>query len=215
MSIAAMIALPLVGATFVWMLGKLYLQLRKRHHGIAIEQSIELLAWLYGIGVALKLSGWGLDFGRYHLSDIGFPVMLITLAALFLEHRQRYDDRSTEPKRMQSDMNYAKNRLKLVPAALGLSVAYEVFAGYVNRTTEVPVPYIGDFDWIDIAMYVLGSAAAALLLVWKLKLYRRYFDSARELEEAEQYMRHLQKVQRAANPPVRKYRKKRVKRGVR
>lgn len=216
MPIAAMIALPLIGAAFVWKLGKLYLQLRKGHYSLAIEQSIELLALLYPIGVVLKLSGWGLDFGRYYLADIGFPVALVAMAAIFIKRRQWYEDHSTEQKRAQSYMNYAKNRLKLVPVALGISVAYEMFAGYVNRTTTVPVPYIGDFDWIDIAMYVLGSIAVALLLVWKLKLYRAYFNSARRLEEAEQYARSVQQALRAAAPqPVRKYHKKRVKRGVR
>lgn len=208
-SIVATAILPLVGIAFLWTLGALCLDLRKKHYSMAIDRMIELLTSLYFIGVALKISGLGPDFGRYHLADIGFPVVLIAAAGLFLEYWRRYEDRSTQLKDLQSDMKYAKNRLKLVPVAFGLSVVYELFAAYLHRTSPTPVLNVGDFDWIDIAMYAFGSAAVALLLAWKVKLHRDYFDALRELEEAERQ----KQAPKAASKSRKK--KRRVKKGVR
>lgn len=214
MSVAATIAAPVIGLGFLWMLTKVFLRFRKRHYAEVIEQSITLLTWIYAIGVILKMSGLGPEFGRYYLADIGFPVVLIYVASLFLESRLKYEDRSTEDKLLRSDMQYAKNRLKLVPVALGIAICYELLAGYINRSAEAPVPYIGDFDWIDVLMYIVGSAATAGLLLWKLSLYRAFFNSAQRLEDAKQHARTIA-AQLPSPQQSRKRYKKKVRRGVR
>jgi hypothetical protein len=111
-------------------------------------------------------------------------------------------------------MEYTINRLKVVPFALAISVAYELFSGYVNANADAPVPYIGNFDWIDIAMYSLGSAALAGLLWWQIRLYKSYFASLEAVRSA-RARAAVPKAATATTSAPRKRYKKRVKRGVR
>lgn len=155
------------------------------------------VALLYPVGMGFKLLQVGPEFARFHLTDIGFPVMLgmglafiVTYVALRNPSLGKYD-------------RYRVNHRFRMPAllvALLLSYGYEAMVGYVYRSNPgISVSMVGNFDWADMAMYTLGAAIA----FWS---YRRYgiemeayiAEDQRQAHEASEARRADKRARKAA-----------------
>ena len=150
-------------------------------------------ASLYPVGVGCKFAILGPEFMRFHLSDIGFPLMLGY--SLFL-HRKRGVTKVVGSKKFYSlgetlvVLRHRKNSLLI---ALGLSYAYETIVGlmYWSRK-DLSVQLIGTFDPLDMVMYTVGAMLGlGLLAFWRREVL---FAVAANIAAIE--------AQRQANPPA-------------
>lgn len=213
---AAMIFAIFVAVVIIWMTIQTIQHFRRSHVALAIDNIIVLVAYCYGLGVSLKLASIGPEFARYYLADIGFPVMLVLFMSVLSSYVRRYDDKSTEDLRIRSARLHDVARLWLVPVAFTVSLGYELFSGLVHARADGPVPYIGNFDWLDVVMYAIGSLVLAGLLLWKLSLYKLYFRVVERYEQDQAERRRAKQANGSSpSPQPRKRYKKKIKRGVR
>ena len=212
MPFPALIGAIVMVVLIAYMVFRLAQKVHRKLYAQVAEDAILILAYLYAFGAFLKISGQGPEIIRYYLGDFGFSATIVVLvSAVFLQSRLKYDDRSTYEKLYQSEKNYVKARMKLVPMAFGFCVLFEIFAGLVNADPDAPTSYVADFDWIDIGVYVLGASALAGLLLWKLKLLNSAIEDIRTYEAAKSTVQSLQPKPSAPK----RYHKKKIKRGVR
>lgn len=181
---------------------------------LAVNDFIHAIAWLYPVGMLLKFSGFGPDFLRYWLGDVGFPVFIASMfVSLMMRRVDRVDPAKDYAMWLRDRRSFTTLNLWALGVAFLLSLGYEVMTGVMNATG--PEGYsshdfgIGSFDPIDVLMYAIGSGLAA----WCWLYLRRLFENglAAELEyqqKAAQQKRELALANAAAAPSAPKYRKK-------
>lgn len=112
----------------------------------ALKAALACVAALYPLGLGAKVAGFGSEFLRWHVADIGFPVIIGYGVLLHLAtNRHGYTWRIAQ---------------KLMVVALMMCYAYEVAAGQLVTRFAQHNQLIGSFDWVDIAAYTIGALAA-------------------------------------------------------
>ncbi|SRR6266550_350021 len=148
-----------------------------------------LVALTYAVGVGLKITGIGPDFVRFHLSDVGFPLLLggaLADRAIRLYKRNRP---SGLPERVTPML--LRLRMLSVVFALVLSVGYEVLGPQVLYASHpgAKAMLVGRFDWLDITAYCLGVVLGVAILQWQYVLVQRHIAHLgvlrQQLSEAE------------------------------
>lgn len=139
--------------------------------------AVYLVILLYPIGVACKGIEWGPQFMRYHLADVGFPVMIGWAWTTFKRSRWSWPvGRNENETRYVQSINWIIAMRMYCSFALVLSYGYELLEGvlhayvapqFIRTHTHYP---LGGFDWADMACYTLGTIAALLALQY----IRRY-----------------------------------------
>lgn len=194
-----------------WDVFKLFRFIRRNRRVDALHHGVRLVSDLYMLGVVSKFGEIGPDFLRWHVGDIGFPVTLMLLFTLFADPLGKdWFHKSTDIQKVNTLISYTNMRMTFLGVALAISIAYEVFAGQLVNSLNghgLVAVGIGNFDWIDVAAYVLGASVAFVLLVFYRKYIREYGD----------YLQHQAAVKKAQapKPAPRKYKKRPIKRGVR
>lgn len=160
------------------------------------ERLLKVVAGLYAIGVAAKFSLFGPRLLRWYVSDIGFPVMLLLAFTAIMSGSARsgYRKAKSETEYLELKLKATVSRFKLLAFALILSLKYELFTGWLiprAKNTGVQDGDIGEFDWLDILCYLIGSAIAAVILFHQRWIDKLLLDSSRakdvtKAEEAKQ-----------------------------
>ena len=156
---------------------------------LRFRRTVDVLGYVCTIGIVLKVMFVGPEFIRWHLSDFGLPIILSLLfarIALFLmRHLYRVGDNAA----VRKSVAEAGYLLVLTPLAVLASISYEVLVDYALRQGVQNVPYVGSFDWIDVACYISGGVT-----IWYVAF--RYNRSVGELlrsyDEAQARVKGLQ-----------------------
>lgn len=205
--------LAILSLYFVVSCVRLILVIKSGRFTEASDKALRIVALLYGIGVSAKFAELGPEFLRWYVGDIGFPVafmMLLTSIAAKNHDELVANKYSSDLECWQSARHLANVRIVTTIVMFGVSVAYEVFAGFIVARIEsagVQNPGIGSFDWLDVVMYAFGSLVAVVILLLQRK----------RISLVETYLRSIpeQKQEQPPKQARRKYKKRRVKRGVR
>ncbi len=177
-----------------------------------------LLGLLYTVGALTKFFALGPSWVRWHLADIGFPVMLLLLMTLIkqLTMVPALADAKDDTAFLKLRLEINAARFKMLTFALVISVGYEVFTGLwlVPRAKNKGMQNIpiGEFDWVDIACYVLGSVAAAAILSYQKWIDQMLLDANQtakviEAELVRQARNQRERDSRKAYVPSRKKKK--------
>jgi hypothetical protein len=142
-------------------------------------------ASLYPLGVGCKFAILGSQFMRFHLSDIGFPLMLGYSIFMHRQHSVDDDKTSEEFYSLEATLVVLRRRSTSLLIALGLSYAYETVVGLMySSRDDMAVQMIGNFDLLDMVMYTVGTCLGlALLAFWRRKVLSAWI--ALEAAEAE------------------------------
>lgn len=135
---------------------------------MALVSAIYIITALYPLGLGSKMALVGPDFLRWHIADIGFPVMV---GLVFL--RSRGYNPNVTWRTIQQRIGFG----------LVLSYGYEIAAGRMVASLEgeKEIPYIGGFDWVDIVAYTIGAVLAIGLCQ---PLYKAELELAARKDEA-------------------------------
>jgi hypothetical protein len=141
---------------------------------VSMSHFVAAIANCYGFGLLMKVSGFGPEFFRYWLADIGFP-LAIALLVLRPFMRGYLGDApfNTYKEELIYKIAETKFALKFVLVTFGAAVCYEIVAGIIVRdlreSGRITGPsLIGGFDPIDVLMYALGAGLGTLC--WRIGL---------------------------------------------
>lgn len=182
---------------------------------------VTMIAALYPAGLTFKLLILGPEFFRFHLTDIGFPVVV---GWIIMSHaRQRHNDAGTRlDDHYREQIAETTTYIRAIIIGCGLSYAYESFVGLfywflADRLVGQTNLLVGNFDPVDMLMYTLGAGTAVLLLMRERKLTREVLlpRALRMLRERDAANRLVERQQRRQQPPVSNKPRRRRKNGRR
>ena len=161
---------------------KLFVALRSKSRVMALLSAIYIITALYPLGLGSKMALVGPDFLRWHIADIGFPVMV---GLVFL--RSRGYNPNVTWRTIQQRIGFG----------LLISYTYEIAVGRIIASLEGDVPHIGGFDWLDMAAYTIGAGLAIALCqplyTTELKLASARAEATRAEDARNRELRNEQK----------------------